>query len=698
MIQAIVFLPLVGAVIAGLISIFGAHARNPSGDAVEHHGDVHGHGAVPVDADAGVIHASSHEPDAHSDYGHDDHAVEPAAAGSRAAELITSGLLLIAAALSWFALVDVGFLHHDVRIPLAPWINSGDLQVAWSLRVDTLTAVMLVVVNTISSLVHVYSIGYMDEDPYRPRFFSYLSLFTFAMLMLVTADNLVQLFFGWEGVGLASYLLIGFWYHKPSANAAAIKAFIVNRVGDFGFALGIFAIFMLIGSTDLETIFAGAPGLTGKTIDFFGWQADALTLTCLLLFMGAMGKSAQFLLHTWLPDAMEGPTPVSALIHAATMVTAGVFMVARLSPLFELAPNAQAVVMFFGATTAFFAATVGLVQNDIKRIVAYSTCSQLGYMFVAMGAGAYSVGMFHLFTHAFFKALLFLGSGSVIYAMHHEQDIRNMGGLWRKIPFTFFVMCIGTLSLTGFPFFAGYFSKDAIIESAYASHNPLAFYGFLMTVIAAGLTSFYSWRLIIKTFLGEPHDQEHYEAAHESPLWMLIPIGILAAGSILAGFPFKELFAGHAVEEFFRESLKMHPGIIEDMHHIPDAIAYLPTIMMAIGAYVAYVFYVQRPYIPVEFARQHQMLYQFLLNKWYFDELYDLIFVRPAKWIGRFLWKVGDGYIIDGFGPDGVSAWVLDVTRNVVKLQTGYLYHYAFAMLIGVAGLITWFMFGVGGQ
>jgi len=698
MMQAIVFLPLVGAVIAGLISVFGAHARNPSGDTVEHHGDAHGHGAVPVDEDAGVIHASSHEPDAHGDHGHDDHAVEPAAAGSRAAELITSGLLLVSAALSWFALVDVGFLHHDARIPLAPWINSGDLQVAWSLRVDTLTAVMLVVVNTVSSLVHVYSIGYMDEDPYRPRFFSYLSLFTFAMLMLVTADNLVQLFFGWEGVGLASYLLIGFWYHKPSANAAAIKAFIVNRVGDFGFALGIFAIFMLIGSIDLETIFAGAPGLTGKTIDFFGWHADALTLTCLLLFMGAMGKSAQFLLHTWLPDAMEGPTPVSALIHAATMVTAGVFMVARLSPLFELAPNAQAVVMFFGATTAFFAATVGLVQNDIKRIVAYSTCSQLGYMFVAMGAGAYSVGIFHLFTHAFFKALLFLGSGSVIYAMHHEQDIRNMGGLWRKIPFTFFVMCIGTLSLTGFPFFAGYFSKDAIIESAYASHNPLAFYGFLMTVIAAGLTSFYSWRLIIKTFLGEPHDQQHYEAAHESPLWMLIPIGILAAGSILAGFPFKELFAGHAVEEFFRESLKMHPGIIEEMHHIPDAIAYLPTIMMAIGAYVAYVFYVQRPYIPVELARQHQMLYQFLLNKWYFDELYDLIFVRPAKWIGRVLWKVGDGYIIDGFGPDGVSARVLDVTRNAVRLQTGYLYHYAFAMLIGVAGLITWFMFGVGGQ
>ena len=689
MIQAIVFLPLIGAVLAGLISIFGAHARNPSGDEVQHHDDAHGVGAHASVADDG------HEAD---DHGHDDHAVEPAAAGSRAAELITTGLLLVAAGLSWVALVDVGFMHHDARIALLPWITSGDLQVAWSLRVDTLTAVMLVVVNTISSLVHVYSIGYMDEDPYRPRFFSYLSLFTFAMLMLVTADNLVQLFFGWEGVGLMSYLLIGFWYQKPSANAAAIKAFVVNRVGDFGFALGIFAIFMLIGSTDFETIFAGAPGLTGKSIDFFGWHADALTLVCLLLFMGAMGKSAQFLLHTWLPDAMEGPTPVSALIHAATMVTAGVFMVARLSPLFELAPNAQAVVMFFGATTAFFAATVGLVQNDIKRIVAYSTCSQLGYMFVAMGAGAYSVGIFHLFTHAFFKALLFLGSGSVIYAMHHEQDIRNMGGLKDKIPFTYIVMVIGTLALTGFPLTAGYFSKDAIIESAFVSHNPFAFYGFLMTVIAAGLTSFYSWRLILKTFHGEPHDHEHYEAAHEAPLWMLIPIGILAAGSILAGFPFKELFAGHGVEEFFRESVKMNPHIIEDMHHIPDAVAYLPTIMMAIGAYVSYIFYIRRPYLPVELANSQPLLYKFLLNKWYFDELYDLIFVRPAKWIGRFLWKVGDGYIIDGFGPDGVSARVLDVTRNVVKLQTGYLYHYAFVMLIGVAGLITWFMFGLGGQ
>src|SRR3954470_10947507 len=619
--------------------------------------------------------------------------------GARPSEVVTTSLLFVSLLFSWIIFAQVGFGTAETSVPvLGNWFTSGTLKVDWAPRVDTLTAVMLVVVTTVSALVHLYSIGYMHDDPSRPRFFAFLSLFTFAMLMLVTADNLVQMFFGWEGGGLASYLLIGFWYKKPSANAAAIKAFVVNRVGDFGFALGIFAIFMMLKSTDFETIFAGAPGLTGKTINMFGWHADALTLTCLLLFMGAMGKSAQFLLHTWLPDAMEGPTPVSALIHAATMVTAGVFMVARLSPLFELAPNAQAVVMFFGATTAMFAATVGLVQNDIKRIVAYSTCSQLGYMFVAMGAGAYSVGMFHLFTHAFFKALLFLGSGSVIYAMHHEQDIRNMGGLKDRIPYTYIVMVIGPRALTGFPLTAGYFSKDAIIESAYVSHNPFAFYGFLLTVVAAGLTSFYSWRLIFKTFHGEPHDQEHYEAAHESPIWMLVPIGILAAGSILAGFPFKELFAGHGVEEFFRESVKMHPHIIDEMHHIPETIAYLPTVMMVIGAYLSYVFYVRRPYLPVELARQQPMLYQFLLNKWYFDELYDLIFVRPAKWIGYVLWKKGDGFVIDGFGPDGVSARVLDITRNVVKIQTGYLYHYAFAMLIGVAGLITWFMFSLGGQ
>ncbi|WP_424631699.1 NADH-quinone oxidoreductase subunit L [Bradyrhizobium sp. SYSU BS000235] len=691
MIQAIVFLPLIGALIAGAVALIGAHGRNPSGDEMDH---AHGH-----DGHAHAHAAHDDHGHGHDDHSHDDHGpVEPPAMGSRAAEILTTTLLLISAALSWMTFVDVGFMHHDARVQLFQWISSGDLVVNWTLRVDTLTAVMLVVVTTVSSLVHLYSIGYMHEDPNRPRFMAYLSLFTFAMLMLVTADNLVQLFFGWEGVGLASYLLIGFWFQKPSANAAAIKAFVVNRVGDFGFALGIFAIFMLVGSTDFETIFGSAPGLVGKTIHFFRWDVDALTLTCLLLFMGAMGKSAQFLLHTWLPDAMEGPTPVSALIHAATMVTAGVFMVARLSPLFELAPNAKAFVMFIGATTAFFAATVGLVQNDIKRIVAYSTCSQLGYMFVAMGAGAYSVGIFHLFTHAFFKALLFLGSGSVIHAMHHEQDIRKMGGLKDKIPYTFVAMTIGTLALTGFPLFAGYFSKDAIIESAFVAHNPFALYAFLSTVIGAGLTAFYSWRLVFKTFFGEPHDHHHYEAAHESPWTMMIPLAVLSAGSILAGFPFKELFAGHGIEEFFRDSIKMSPHIIEEMHHIPETIGFLPTVMMVIGFLVSWLFYIRRPYLPVELANQHQGLYQFLLNKWYFDELYDVLFVRSAKWLGRFLWKKGDGMIIDGLGPDGISARVLDVTRNVVRLQTGYLYHYAFAMLIGVAGLITWFMSGLGGQ
>ena len=695
MYQAIVFLPLLGSILAAIIALAGAHARHPGGpppdDGQSHNvgqsADHANHGPAPA-AGHGVAasHSSGHEPPA------------APAAGSRSAELITTTLLFFSMVLSWIAFARVGFGHQDARESIMPFIVSGDLKVDWALRIDALTAVMLVVVTTVSAFVHLYSIGYMEEDPHRPRFFSYLSLFTFAMLMLVTSDNLVQLFFGWEGVGLMSYLLIGFWYHKPEANAAAIKAFIVNRIGDFGFALGIFATFMMIGSVDLETIFAGAPGLTGKTITLFAWDVDALTLICLFLFMGAMGKSAQFLLHTWLPDAMEGPTPVSALIHAATMVTAGVFMVARLSPLFELAPTAQTFVMFIGATTAFFAATIGLVQNDIKRIVAYSTCSQLGYMFVAMGAGAYSVGMFHLFTHAFFKALLFLGSGSVIYAMHHEQDIRMMGGLWRKIPFTFAVMCVGTLALTGFPLFAGNFSKDAIIESAYVSHNPAATYAFILTVVSAGLTAFYSWRLIFKTFFGEPHDQEHYEAAHESPLWMLIPLFVLAAGSILSGFPFKELFAGNGVEEFFRDSVKMHPHIIEEMEQIPLAIKSLPFLMMSIGLVISIIFYIQRPYIPEELAEQQPMLYQFLLNKWYFDELYDLIFVRPTKRIGYFLWKYGDGWLIDGFGPDGVSARVLDVTRNVVKIQTGYLYHYAFAMLIGAAGLITWFMFGFGGQ
>ncbi|HWM82846.1 MAG TPA: NADH-quinone oxidoreductase subunit L [Pseudolabrys sp.] len=681
MYQAIVFLPLLGAILAGLISIMGARARFPGQN-------------PPADDGHAGAHAGHHAA-AHA--AHDAHD-EPAAAGSRIAELITTTLLFVSAILSWVAFVQVGFGQQDLRVDILPWIVSGELEVNWSLRIDTLTAVMLVVVNTVSALVHLYSMGYMAEDPYRPRFFAYLSLFTFAMLMLVTSDNLVQMFFGWEGVGLASYLLIGFWYQKPEANAAAIKAFVVNRVGDFGFALGIFGIFMLVGSVGFDTVFAQAPSLTGKTIDFFGWQVDALTLICLLLFMGAMGKSAQFLLHTWLPDAMEGPTPVSALIHAATMVTAGVFMVARLSPLFELAPNAQAFVTLIGATTALFAATIGLVQNDIKRIIAYSTCSQLGYMFVAMGVGAYSIGMFHLFTHAFFKALLFLGSGSVIHAMHHEQDIRHMGGLKDRIPFTYAVMLVGTLALTGFPLTAGYYSKDAIIEAAFVGNNPMALYAFLCTVAAAALTSFYSWRLVFKTFHGKPHDQHHYEAAHESPLVMTIPLAVLAVGSLVAGFPFKEVFAGHGVGEFFRNSLTFAKdnNILDAIHHVPLHIALLPTVMMVLGFLIAWQFYIRRPDIPVELARQHDGLYRFLLNKWYFDELYDLIFVRPAKWLGRVFWKQGDGWLIDGFGPDGVSARVLDVTRNVVRLQTGYLYHYAFAMLIGVAAFITWFMFAPG--
>ena len=680
MYQAIVLLPLIGCIIAGVIALVGARNRFP-GAAPDAGHDSHGHAAATPHA--------SHDPHDHA------HSVVPAAAGSRAAELITTTFLFIAAILSWIAFVQVGLGEQEVRVQLLTWFNSGDLKVDWALRIDTLTAVMLVVVTTVSSLVHLYSIGYMAEDPYRPRFFAYLSLFTFAMLMLVTADNLVQLFFGWEGVGLASYLLIGFWYHKPEANAAAIKAFIVNRIGDFGFALGIFALFMMVNAVNFETVFAQAPTLVGKTIPIFGVNYDALTVICLLLFMGAMGKSAQFLLHTWLPDAMEGPTPVSALIHAATMVTAGVFMVARLSPLFELSPSAAAFVTFIGATTAFFAATVGLVQNDIKRIVAYSTCSQLGYMFVAMGLGAYSVGMFHLFTHAFFKALLFLGSGAVITAMHHEQDIRHMGGLRHKIPFTYWMMLIGTLALTGFPLTAGYFSKDAIIEAAFVSKSPMALYAFILTILAAGMTAFYSWRLIFKTFHGEPHDKHHYDAAHEPSLTMLVPLGVLALGSIAAGYPFKELFAGHEVTPFFRNSLAFGPDntILADLHHVPLVWALLPTVMMVIGFIIAWQFYIRRPDIPVELARQHDVLYRFLLNKWYFDEIYDFLFVRPTIWLGRLLWRGGDGWLIDGFGPDGVSARVLDVTRNVVRLQTGYLYHYAFAMLIGVAALITWFMF-----
>ena len=696
MYEAIVFLPLLGAIIAGAIALIGARNRHPGADPPPPHDDY----AAPLVPEH--IHGASAPQSRHAEIDHprpeQDEIAEPTA-GSQAAELITTTLLAISWLLSCFAFVDVGLQGHDAHVALFNFITSGDLKVDWALRIDPLTVVMLVVVTTVSGLVHLYSIGYMADDPHKPRFFSYLSFFTFAMLTLVTSDNLAQLFVGWEGVGLASYLLIGFWFHKPEANAAAIKAFIVNRVGDFGFALGIFAVFLLTGSINFDTVFAQAPNLVGKSFHYLSFNVDALTVICLLLFMGAMGKSAQFLLHTWLPDAMEGPTPVSALIHAATMVTAGVFMVARLSPLFELAPDAKIFVVFIGATTAMFAATVALVQNDIKRIIAYSTCSQLGYMFVAMGSGAYSIGMFHLFTHAFFKALLFLGSGSVILAMHHEQDIRKMGGLWRKIPLTYATMLIGTLALTGFPLTAGFFSKDAIIEADDVVKGTMASYGFIMTVGAAALTSFYSWRLIFKTFHGEPHDHHHYEGAHESSKTMLVPLVILAIGSIAAGWPALRLFTGHGAEEFFRNSLMFGPAntVLKDMEHLPLAITLAPTVMMIGGFLVAWQFYIRRPDIPAALARDQAVLYRFLLNAWYFDRIYDFIFVRPAMWLGRVLWKGGDGFVIDGFGPDGVSARVLDVTRNVVRLQTGYLYHYAFAMLIGVAAFVTWFMFsGVG--
>ena len=643
--------------------------------------------------------------------------------GARPSEIVTTALLAVSAVLSWVAFVQVGLSHGAESVSvLGNWFTVGALRVEWSLRIDTLTVVMLVVVNTVSMLVHLYSIGYMHEDPARPRFFAYLSLFTFAMLMLVTSDNLVQMFFGWEGVGLASYLLIGFWYEKPSANAAAIKAFVVNRVGDFGFALGIFLVFVLTNSVAFDTIFAAAPGLANKPLHIFGLDADAMTVACLLLFMGACGKSAQFLLHTWLPDAMEGPTPVSALIHAATMVTAGVFMVARLSPLFEQAPVALSVVTIVGATTAFFAATVGLVQNDIKRVIAYSTCSQLGYMFVALGVGGYALGIFHLFTHAFFKALLFLGAGSVIHAMHHEQDMRNMGGLAKHIPTTFWMMTIGTLALTGFPLTAGYFSKDAIIEAAYASQRPGAVYAFLCVTVAAGFTSFYSWRLVFMTFFGPErwasqhagdeaahgHAEDGHAGAahddhghgplqpHESPMVMLIPLFVLAFGALFAGLGLHDVFIGEDANAFWRKALFLGPDnhILHDMHHIPEAISLAPFIMMLLGLLVATYVYIAAPGTAQRWAAANPGLYKFLLNKWYFDELYDFLFVRPAFWLGRLFWKAGDGRIIDGLGPDGISARVIDVTNRVVRWQTGYVYHYAFAMLIGVAAFISWYLVG----
>jgi NADH-quinone oxidoreductase subunit L len=692
----------------------------------------------------------------------------------RGAQWITTGLLFLACFLSW-----VTFLTFDgttQHIEIFRWIESGSLSTSWGIRLDRLTAIMLIVVTTVSALVHLYSFGYMahdenfkeGEESYRARFFAYLSFFTFAMLMLITSDNLVQMFFGWEGVGVASYLLIGFYYRKPSANAAAMKAFIVNRVGDFGFALGIFGLFYLTDSIQFNDVFAAAPAIAETQITFLWQDWNAANLLAFLLFVGAMGKSAQLILHTWLPDAMEGPTPVSALIHAATMVTAGVFLVCRMSPLMEYAPEAMSFVTFLGATTAFFAATVGLVQNDIKRVIAYSTCSQLGYMFVAAGVGVYSVAMFHLFTHAFFKAMLFLGAGSVIHGMHHEQDMRNYGGLRKKLPYTFWAMMIGTLAITGVGIplthigFAGFLSKDAVIESAWAGTN--GGYAFWMLVIAALFTSFYSWRLIFLTFYGKPRGDKHtHEHAHESPMVMLVPLGVLSLGAIFSGMVWYGSFFGdhdqvnkffgipahhaeaaehgddHAVADAHADAddhaatddhaamaeehhgseeahaaaeadaghavvAAVHHGeapqgaiyigadnhVMDDAHHAPTWVKVSPFIAMIIGFVTAFWFYIINPTIPVKLAESQRPLYLFLLNKWYFDEIYDFLFVQPSKALGRFLWKRGDTAVIDG-SINGVAMGIVPFfTRLAGRFQSGYIFTYAFAMVIGIAVLITW--------
>ena len=639
--------------------------------------------------------------------------------GAAAAKTITTAGLFTAALLSWP--IFIGFLTGSEKAyvePVMTWVQSGALKFDWELRVDALTAVMLVVITTVSALVHLYSWGYMEEDPDQPRFFAYLSLFTFAMLMLVTANNLVQMFFGWEGVGLASYLLIGFWYKKPSANAAAIKAFVVNRVGDLGFMLGIFGVFWLFGTVSIPEIIAAAPDKVGSSIGFLGYRVDTMSLLCVLLFIGAMGKSAQLGLHTWLPDAMEGPTPVSALIHAATMVTAGVFMVCRLSPLFETSQYALNFVTIVGATTAIFAATVGLVQNDIKRVIAYSTCSQLGYMFFAAGSGAYGVAMFHLFTHAFFKALLFLGAGSVIHAMHHEQDMRYYGGLRKHIPLTFWAMMAGTLAITGVGIvgvggFAGFYSKDAIIESAFASSSTYHMYGFAIGVLAALLTSFYSWRLMFLTFFGKPRwiQSEHIQHSvhktpetatdstggyhpHESPLSMLVPLGVLAVGAIFAGF----LFHGGFIEaetgrQFWANStLYFNEHLMHEMHEVPMWVKLSSTFAMLVGLGTAYMMYQRSVDAPQRLATMFAPIYRFFLNNWYFDELYHLIFIRPAFWVGRLFWKQGDVGIIDRFGPNGSAVAVEFVSRMAVRMQSGYLYSYALVMLLGLVAAVSWMM------
>ncbi len=646
--------------------------------------------------------------------------------GNVPAKLVTTAGLFASCALSWP--IFIAFLggHAEAHVvPVLHWVQSGSLNFDWALRVDSLTAVMLVVITTVSALVHLYSWGYMEEDPDQPRFFAYLSLFTFAMLMLVTANNLVQMFFGWEGVGLASYLLIGFWFRKPSASAAAIKAFVVNRVGDLGFMLGIFGTFLVFNTVSIPEILVRAPGMEGSTIGFLGYRWDTMTILCILLFIGAMGKSAQLGLHTWLPDAMEGPTPVSALIHAATMVTAGVFMVCRLSPMFEASPIALDVVTYVGAATCFFAATVGLTQWDIKRVIAYSTCSQLGYMFFAAGVGAYNAAMFHLFTHAFFKALLFLGAGSVIHAMHHEQDMRYYGGLRKHIPLTFWAMMAGTLAITGVGIywlhagFAGFHSKDAILEAAFASGKEAGQFAFWVGVTAALMTSFYSWRLIFLTFFGKPrwagsehiqhaahddhhghddhaHDHAHHDDGtagyhpHESPLAMLIPLGVLTLGAVFAGWVFSHAFLESA--EFWNGSLFYNEHLMHAMHEVPLWVKLSATVVMLLGLSGAWYAYIRNPEFPGKVVGQIDVLYRFVYNKWYFDELYNFLFVRPAFWLGDKFWKLGDIGFIDRFGPNGAAWTVQQGTRFAQKVQSGYLYSYALVMLLGLTAAITWMM------
>ncbi|HVA13046.1 MAG TPA: NADH-quinone oxidoreductase subunit L [Stellaceae bacterium] len=615
--------------------------------------------------------------------------------GDRGAQLVTCLAVLASAALAVVLFFEVAIGGRSVTVDLFNWLDTGDLQVEWALRFDTLSALMVAVVTIVSSMVHIYSVGYMKHDHSIPRFMAYLSIFTFFMLMLVTADNFVQLFFGWEGVGLASYLLIGFWYDRPSANAAAIKAFVVNRVGDFGFALGIFAVYLLFGSLQFETVFAAAPAVAKTTLNFLGHDYPALTVTCLLLFVGAMGKSAQLGLHTWLPDAMEGPTPVSALIHAATMVTAGVFMLARLSPLFEYSPTALAVVVVVGGTTAMFAATVGMAQNDIKRVIAYSTCSQLGYMFFAAGVSAYGAAMFHLMTHAFFKALLFLCAGSVIHAMSGEQDMRKMGGIRYLVPYTYILMWIGSLSLAGIWPFAGYYSKDTILEASYAAGTGVGLYAYWLGVFVAFMTAFYSWRLLFMTFHGKNRaDAEVMHHAHESPPVMLWPLVVLAIGAVVAGFLGFHYFVGEGRNEFWRESILVLPGhdSLAGVEHVPFWVGKLPLVVGLFGIFMAWVAYIWKPDLPAWTARNFRPIYLLFLNKWYFDEIYDFLIVRPLFALGFGFWKKGDGGVIDGLGPDGFALTTQRLAVGASRLQTGYLYHYAFAMLIGVVALVSWYL------